>query len=392
MLLACPIVSIDRVHSIEMVAYASEQSHVRAFRTKNNRKAVAILVGIVEGPAFTMIEFDLPSSIDETMTQASEALPDSVHSSSAHMVTEIEDCRDSDSISLNSEAPVRIDMSLPSPISEPPGSDSDACNAFDEADDIFENDIDLDIHPAPTTLVQAVVPTPAVASLLRQPQHFAEYYSPPRVTSEVAHRGCQACLALDLNTGWDFDDPATVSLSYQLLDQLHAKWVGLSPPCTVFSNLQRLWNIKRIPPDIWQRRFHKGMLYLEHSMKCAEIQVMNSHRFYFEHPARATSWQQPCVQHVSNLPGVEIVQCDQCMLGLCSKLIRIPTRKRTKVMTNSAELASSLRRFKCNRQHQHQPIHGSEGGMMRSAWAQVYPHEFIVVLADAVCAVGPAPL
>ena len=46
-------------------------------------------------------------------------------------------------------------------------------------------------------------------------------------------------------------------------------------------------------------------------------------------------------------------------------------------MTGCATIAEALGSLKCSGDHQHQPVEGSSGGMLRSVRTQVYPHRLI---------------
>lgn len=275
---------------------------------------------------------------------------------------------------------------LPSPIHELSADEKDMVNAFDEVSDPMDDELQLlnDAPGAPSD--SSVVPSPLVARLLTRPQDFAEYYSPRRVAEHVERRGKTAVLSLDLLTGWDFQEDWQRQVSECILRSIRVRFLLLCPPCTVFSDLQRLFNIKRLPPDVWKSRWQQGMTYLEHSMRCAVIQVQAGQWFMFEHPSRATSWTQECVQRVHDLPGVTTVDLDLCMVGLRSKVNGIPMRKRTRIMTNSIPLIECLSGRLCTGQHDHQTIQGSEGGLFRSVWAQIYPVEFVELVASAVIA------
>ena len=48
----------------------------------------------------------------------------------------------------------------------------------------------------------------------------------------------------------------------------------------------------------YQRQYNRGGLFLH------------------EHPESATSWKEPCIQRISNLPGVITVVADLCQYGL----------------------------------------------------------------------------
>ena len=126
----------------------------------------------------------------------------------------------------------------------------------------------------------------------------------------------------------------------------------------------------------------EGVLHLSHSMDCAKTQYDGQRTFIFEHPFNATSWRQHCVHRVRSLPGIYCITIDMCYFGLRSKVHRRPMRKRTRIMTNSRLVADGLQGCLCPRNHDHQVIEGSEGGVRRSAWAQVYPPAFVEKLAQ----------
>lgn len=171
-------------------------------------------------------------------------------------------------------------------------------------------------------------------------------------------------------------------LSIRLLVQLMVTLVILSPPCTIFSSLQAMWNFKKMRADVVSARWAEGMRHLDHAMDCARTQYDNGRVFIFEHPANATSWKQPSVTHVRSLPGVLVIVFDACMLGLTSKVSGIPMKKRTRIMTNSTIVAEHFRGRMCDGTHRHQRIHQCEGGVSRAVWAQIYPPPMVRLLAQ----------
>ena len=225
------------------------------------------------------------------------------------------------------------------------------------------------------------VPSPDVAEHLSSHQDVAEFYSPSRVLTTTRRLGLRGCLSLDILTGWDFRLESTRKLSMDLLSRLCLCFLVLSPPCTIFSELQRLWNIKRMTIEVFTAKWQEGILYLTHSMNCARIQHDNHKVFVFEHPARASSWRTPEVMAIAALPGVHTIDFDQCMLGLVSHVHMLPHRKRTRLLTNSETVSKLFAPFQCDRGHVHQIIQGSEGGIRRSVWAQHYPALMVELLA-----------
>ena len=332
----------------------------------------------------------LPPCTGDHESPINSELPLSVHTNKADTYNEgspIEDCRDDNSIGSDSDFPCSQEIDGLN-FAASLGTDDEGMNGFDDAndpDDLWVDDCGETLEPHPTNYD---VPPPEVAKMLRMPQPIAEYYSRPRLLLETRRRGLLGVLSLDLVCGWNFCQQGHRIISMDLLEQLCVVFLMLSPPCTVFSDLQRLFNIKRIRADIWSERWEQGMIHLSHSMDCARTQLRRRAFFAFEHPARASSWEQPVVKHVESMDGVYVVQFDFCMLGLESMIFKMPVRKRTKVMTNSKMLADALAPFQCDKQHQHQCIQGNEGGVSRALHAQVYPDQFVKLVANVACALS----
>ena len=212
---------------------------------------------------------------------------------------------------------------------------------------------------------------------------FAEYYSPPRVARLLTHL-LMLFLSTDLLTQWDFENSDVRALSLHLLGHFDVGFCMLSPPCQAFSELQRLWNFKRMPADKVADLWAQGMLFLDHSMQCCHVQHSRDRYFCFEHPQKASSWKQSTVEEVRKLPGVMTITFDQCMVGLKSPITKTPMRKRTRLMTNSKALVQCFSGLMCDKSHNHCQIKGSEGGVKLSRYAQVYPAEMCERIARAV--------
>lgn len=227
------------------------------------------------------------------------------------------------------------------------------------------------------------VPAPEVSQHLSCKHDIAEYYSVPRVLPEARARGLRGALSLDLLSGWDFCCKWLRELSVLLLMQLNIIVLILSPPCTAFSALQEIFNYKKLTVEVVRAKIERAMVFLRHALDCAFAQYQAGRAFVFEHPSAATSWKTPEAQRILALPGVIVLEFDQCMLGLRSKVHEIPMRKRTKIMTNSLHIANAFRGILCDRSHEHQVIQGAEGGVDRSVWAQCYPKPMVDLLVKA---------
>ena len=127
------------------------------------------------------------------------------------------------------------------------------------------------------------------------------------------------------------------------------------------------------------------MRYLTHAMKCCKLQHSEGRFWALEHPQTVSSWGQAVTQDVLSLPGAQTMDFDQCMLGLKSPY-GTPMRKRTRIMTNCPQLVEAFRGIKCDRNHIHKAIEGSEGGKRLSTHAQVYPDGMVKLIAGVVMA------
>ena len=216
-----------------------------------------------------------------------------------------------------------------------------------------------------------------------------ELYSPPRVLA-VSSRACASVATMrlgffcfDLLTGWNFDIDELKTLSLQVLTTISVAFLYLSPPCTMFSSLQTLWNRHRMPQEVWDRRWKQSVAWVEHAMAAIRIQLQKGLRFMFEHPSRASSWRLHCVQDIMSRPDVFCISFDMCAFKMRSPLGQL-VKKRTVIMTNDAVLATLLRSRQCTKDHEHRRIEGSEMCHSMSRWCQVYPPELCEVLASRI--------
>jgi len=248
-----------------------------------------------------------------------------------------------------------------------------------------EDDSDVSVDDESVSLpslgVSVKVPTPeAVVHMPRKVTHaVAEYYSPPRVCGRAREKGLTGNLSLDILTGWDFQIPWVRSLSLQLLSWFNIVFVMLSPPCTIFSELQKLWNIKRMEEETFNMKWAEHMVYLTHSMDVAKTQLTSARNFGFEHPSTASSWKTAEVKELHDNPHVLCVVFDQCTLGLTSPS-GLPIRKRTRIMTNCKMLVDAFAPYRCDRSHTHQRVQGIDKGIKVSRWAQIYPPPMVELL------------
>ena len=204
------------------------------------------------------------------------------------------------------------------------------------------------------------------------------------VSATASRRGLGSC-PFDLKVGKDLSQLEMRSEVFRMIEQRRPKLLVTSPPCTMYSKLQRLWNIKKMSPEEYTRRKAIADEYLRFAHTCNKIQHNAGRSFAHEHPAGASSWTEDSTQAVVTLPGTYNALFDQCQFGLTSPR-GTPLKKKTRILCNNAQLFNALHGCKCRRgSHTHKPIMGSEDGHRLSTWSEIYPPALCNALLDACC-------
>ena len=317
---------------------------------------------------------------DFEMSSMDVSLPSSVALTPSRPAT------DADSIEgiLPSEHSDAVEMS--GATSDLPSEDGGPQSDSDQT--LFMDDYCVDGPKLPMIEIQVPLPLD-IEKWMRQhgaPQGNLgmELYSPPRVLPITDPSGiCSdlGCLSFDILNGWDFRVTSQKALSIRILETWNIARLFLSPPCTMFSELQRLFNYKRMTKEVFDARMQEARGYLQHSMHAAKTQHLKHRMWMYEHPWKASSWKLEEIESVQNLPGVYTVDFDMCACGMLSPA-GIPVKKRTRIMTNSISLISALEKKQCDKSHEHRPIEGSEMGHSMSKWCLIYPAGLVSILAD----------
>ncbi len=314
-----------------------------------------------------------------------------------------------------SDSEVTLPDEVPSLPPSVPGSDADehlasdaVADEFDMPDDCSENDMMSDQPPPDVQSdddqcdnMESMTPAeethhfsdimgfqvhtvPGVEDAVSGTHNVAEIYSPPRLLPAARRLGLLGSLSLDVLTGWDFRCASARARSLEVFALLGVTFVMTSPPCTLFSVLQTLWNFKRMDARVVEMRMAEAKVFLNHSMDVCSSQDDRGDFFGFEHPANSLAWEEESVRTVLQRPSTRTVTFDQCMCGLRSPVHGTPICKRTRIMTNSVHLVNAFSNCKCDKSHQHQRCEGSEGGIRLSVWAQCYPEPMVQRMAGAV--------
>eukprot|EP00435_Cladocopium_sp_Y103_P041502 s1054_g11.t1 len=196
----------------------------------------------------------------------------------------------------------------------------------------------------------------------------SEVFSPPRIVPLARGGGLKPGTSFDLETGWDLSDPVQRKNMWRRLKEEDPMFLLICPPCKAFSPLQNL-NFENMSfPAAFQLIF-AGVEHLELGAALFKWQVSRGKYALFEQPKPARSWQEPCLQELEELEGVQKLECDMCMYGMNVTGEGL-NRKSTGLLCNSPEVSRRLSR-RCDGSHRHVAL---MGGLAQRA--QKYPEEF----------------
>lgn len=147
-----------------------------------------------------------------------------------------------------------------------------------------------------------------------------------------------------------------------------------SPPCTVFSVLQKMNEAKWRGNENKEYKRKKAWRGVARHVKfCVELykyQMKNGRRFLHVHPLGATSWALRAMQSLRQDSRITQIKADMCRFGMShteSDGEKILIKKPTRFMTNSRGIAHELDK-RCEGGHAH--CHLVTG---RATGAEVYP-------------------
>ena len=141
-----------------------------------------------------------------------------------------------------------------------------------------ESELPEDVDEVPKEEYDHRVPSPNdMVSWLRSPTGISEktnvgmeLYSPPRVLASAAVVNLAiGIFSFDIIHGWDLQREDLQKITIQLVQLGIISFLCLSPPCTMFSELQRLFNQKKMDPAIWDARMTQAIGFIRHCMAAA---------------------------------------------------------------------------------------------------------------------------
>ena len=225
-----------------------------------------------------------------------------------------------------------------------------------------------------------------------------EIFTPPRFTSWCSQFRLKPGMCVDLCTRrpdghhWDLSRTEDALWLEEIQEWEKPFSLTGSPPCSQFSRINQL-NRGRVSKEVWEWRQAQARRLLHVAIKAYWRQVHSGRYFLHEHPAFASSWDDPKMQQLIAQEGVYLVQGPMCRWGMKVKSAKEPVpgyvRKETRWLTNSPYLAKilegtcSARRDPTDPQydwHRHLQLIG--GTMCRQA--QVYPAALVKAVLPGI--------
>ena len=214
---------------------------------------------------------------------------------------------------------------------------------------------------------------------------FAEVFSPPRIMKEILKLHLRGELSADTDTGWRLDLEKDRIRLVQAVRARRPKVLHVCSPCKFHSKLMQT-NWFRMPQIVREQLFREHQLLLDFAMMLCNLQFSEGRKYSHEHPKEAISWKSRSVRMVSVSCGSLVAEFDFCAFGMTTKTDGRPVKKPTKLLTNCKAIHDRFHRRKCGGGHRHCALQGSEGGVRRTQFAQIYPKQFCATYAEAVLA------
>ena len=177
---------------------------------------------------------------------------------------------------------------------------------------------------------------------------------------------------------WDLRSPVQQMEVVRMIRRDLPILLVLSPPCTVFSQLQVLssahWSAQK------DRQYEESLILLRFAVRLCKLQIDLGNVFILEHPRSATSWSIVDVLGLTEREDVLLADFHMCAYGMMSEDSDgpAPVYKPTRIATNStvaAELIPAL----CHGGHRH--VHLLNG---RAKAAHKYPQALVDRILEAV--------
>ena len=112
---------------------------------------------------------------------------------------------------------------------------------------------------------------------------------------------------------WDFNRKKDRRSALNYVDQHEPRWVIGSPPCTAFCQWNQGVNKAKMDPVMRLQKKEEGLRHLKFACKMYQKQMARGDYFVHEHPAGASSWNEP------NVKTLRVGKHTQCKHTPCLK-------------------------------------------------------------------------
>ena len=104
----------------------------------------------------------------------------------------------------------------------------------------------------------------------------------------------------------------------KLVDEMKPDFVIGSTPCTSFCSWNTHMNFRKMKQADVDKMVGEGRVHLQFMCKIYRKQMRAGRWLLHEHPATAVSWNEECINKLTEDPPVQVVKADQCQYGLIS--------------------------------------------------------------------------
>ena len=152
---------------------------------------------------------------------------------------------------------------------------------------------------------------------------------------------------------WDLREPKDIAKAKEMLRKDRPRLLVVSPPCTLFNNLQNLSG----GPD--PARLAEAIQMFEVAIDMCIQQARQGGIFVLEHPLTSQAWKLPAIGKLRAVENYQVQEFHMCAFGMTSQDGQgvAPVLKPTRVACNAFAMATSLNRRcangKCPGHHRH---------------------------------------
>ena len=207
---------------------------------------------------------------------------------------------------------------------------------------------------------------------------IVEVFSPGRFAEVAQDFGFESMGSYDLSMGWDWNKVVHRRRLEEQLALSPPDVLVMTPPCGPLSRLQQCTpEEKRTNPEMFQREVERAEAMVRWCLRMAERQLSLGLHYLFESSQTSKAWTMEEMRRFQDWWQHPSVDVAACAVGLTDKESGKLFGKKWRFMTSSSAVATMLEPLVCSRDHEHQVVEGSSGGIMRSIQTQVYPKRLV---------------